>query len=161
MVAHMRYLYWGDQARKEGKENIGILFEAIAYAERIHANNHFTVLKDDMGDETVTAKEPLVKLIDVFKKDTKEEVDLASLMQVMTKIDQIENPNVVKVVVDQNNFAMYFSRSPIPYPRDREAGGKYFEHIGVYAFRKRALDDFTKLDMCANEATEKIEAIRF
>jgi len=119
------------------------------------------IIVNVQGDEPFTAKEPLVKLIDVFKEDKKEEVDLASLMQVMTKIDQIENPNVVKVVVDHNNFAMYFSRSPIPYPRDREAGGKYYEHIGVYAFRKRALDDFSRLEMRANEATEKIEAIRF
>lgn len=54
-MAHMRYLYWGEKARKDGMNNIGLLFEAIAYAERIHAGNHFTVLKDDIGDETVTA----------------------------------------------------------------------------------------------------------
>lgn len=113
------------------------------------------------GDEPFTKKEPLQKVLQVFKEKGAEKIDLASLMQVMTKVNQIEDPNYVKVIVDNDDFAMYFSRSPIPYPRDREAGAKYYEHIGVYAFRKQALLDFAKLPMKVNEATEKIEALRY
>jgi 3-deoxy-D-manno-octulosonate cytidylyltransferase len=113
------------------------------------------------GDEPFTKKEPLEKVLAVFNGKDADKIDLASLMQVMTKVNQIEDPNYVKVVVDNDDFAMYFSRSPIPYPRDREAGAKYFEHIGVYAFRKQALMDFATLPMKVNEGTEKIEALRY
>lgn len=113
------------------------------------------------GDEPFTKKEPLEKVLAVFNGKDADKIDLASLMQVMTKVNQIEDPNYVKVVVDNDDFAMFFSRSPIPYPRDREAGAKYFEHIGVYAFRKQALMDFARLPMKVNEATEKIEALRY
>jgi len=54
-MAHMRYLIWGDMADKEGMPNIGRLFRAIAYAEWVHADNHFKVLKDKVGDATVAA----------------------------------------------------------------------------------------------------------
>lgn len=54
-MAHMRYLYWGEVAKKEGFPNIGVLFEAIAYAERVHAGNHFKVINGDTSDATVTA----------------------------------------------------------------------------------------------------------
>jgi 3-deoxy-manno-octulosonate cytidylyltransferase (CMP-KDO synthetase) len=75
--------------------------------------------------------------------------------------DEISNPNTVKVIVDQNNFALYFSRSPIPYPRDKNAETRYFKHKGIYAFRKQALLDFYKLPMQFLESTEKIECIRY
>jgi 3-deoxy-manno-octulosonate cytidylyltransferase (CMP-KDO synthetase) len=79
----------------------------------------------------------------------------------ITDWDEINNPNTVKVIVDQNNFALYFSRSPIPFPRDKDAGARYFKHKGIYAFRKQALLDFTVLPMQFIEATEKIECIRY
>jgi len=113
------------------------------------------------GDEPFTKKEPLEKVLAVFNGKDADKIDLASLMQVMTKVNQIEDPNFVKVVIDNDDFAMYFSRSPIPYPRNREAGAKYYEHIGVYAFRKKALMDFSRLPMKENEGTEKIEALRY
>ena len=103
----------------------------------------------------------LIKLIDVFKEDHEKEIDLASLMGQITDWDEINNPNIVKVIVDHNNFALYFSRSPIPYPRDKNAGAKYFKHIGVYAFRKEAILDFYRLPMLTLEASEKIECIRY
>lgn len=54
-MAHMRYLIWGDSAEKDGYPNIGRLFRAIAYAERVHAKNHFNVMKDQVGDSSVVA----------------------------------------------------------------------------------------------------------
>ncbi|PCE64992.1 3-deoxy-manno-octulosonate cytidylyltransferase [Sediminicola luteus] len=113
------------------------------------------------GDEPFTEKESLASLVKVFEQDKTEEIDLASLMTPITALEDINNPNNVKVIVDNKDFALYFSRAPIPYPRDINAGAKYFKHKGVYAFRKRALMDFQRLPMLALEATEKIEAIRY
>lgn len=113
------------------------------------------------GDEPFTERESLEKVIDVFKDDDDKQIDLASLMVEISDRDEINNPNTVKVIVDQNDFALYFSRSPIPYPRDEKAGAKYFKHKGIYAFRKEALLNFTKLPMQFLEASEKIECIRY
>ena len=113
------------------------------------------------GDEPFTDYESLVKIISVFETDYKKEIDLASLMVHITDVNEIENPNTVKVIVDQRNFALYFSRSPIPYQRDSNVNTKYFKHKGVYAFRKEALLDFAKLPMEMLELSEKIECIRY
>ena len=113
------------------------------------------------GDEPFTEKESLEKVLEVFKNDDAKEIDLASLMVEIKDWDEISNPNTVKVIVDQNDFALYFSRSPIPYPRDKEAGARYYKHKGIYAFRKQALLDFYNLPMRSIEASEKIECIRY
>ena len=113
------------------------------------------------GDEPFIDKDSLAKLIQVYKKDSKGEVDLASLMREITAIQDIENPNNVKVVVDQNGFALYFSRSVIPYPRENNVGVRYMQHVGIYAFRKQALMDFYSLPMKSLEASEKLEQLRY
>jgi 3-deoxy-manno-octulosonate cytidylyltransferase (CMP-KDO synthetase) len=113
------------------------------------------------GDEPFTERASLEKVLNVFKDDNVKEIDLASLMVEINNWDEITNPNTVKVIVDQNNFALYFSRSPIPYPRDKEAKTKYYKHKGIYAFRKQALMDFYNLPMRFIEASEKIECIRY
>lgn len=113
------------------------------------------------GDEPFTRMEPLRDLIKVFKEDPEQQIDLASLVHPMDKWEEIENPNNVKVVMDSFNCVMYFSRSPIPYPQNKEVSTTYFKHIGIYAFRKSALTAFTELPMQQNEATEKLEGIRF
>ena len=113
------------------------------------------------GDEPFINKEPLAAVLDVFKADTAHEIDLASLMMPMADWSDIENPNNVKVIVDQKQFALYFSRSVIPYPRDKEAGVTYYRHIGIYAFRKHALLDFYRLPMQKLEASEKLEQLRY
>ena len=119
------------------------------------------IIVNVQGDEPFTERESLKKVLSVFKSDDAKEIDLASLMVEIKDWEEISNPNTVKVIVDQNNFAMYFSRSPIPYPRDKEAGARYFKHKGIYAFRKQALLDFTNLKMRSIEASEKIECIRY
>ena len=113
------------------------------------------------GDEPFTERESLSKVLEVFKDDIEREIDLASLMVEITDWDEINNPNTVKVIVDHANFALYFSRSPIPFPRDKESGARYFKHKGIYAFRKDALLDFYRLPMLPIEASEKIECIRY
>ncbi|RIA09607.1 3-deoxy-manno-octulosonate cytidylyltransferase (CMP-KDO synthetase) [Flavobacteriaceae bacterium MAR_2010_72] len=113
------------------------------------------------GDEPFTERDSLSKVLNVFNDDPNKNIDLASLMVQIHDWDEITNPNTVKVIVDQNDFALYFSRSPIPYPRDKVSGTRYFKHKGIYAFRKEALLDFFKLPMQSLEATEKIECIRY
>ncbi len=110
------------------------------------------------GDEPFVKREPLEKVIDCFK-DSK--VQVASLMQVLTNQQSIEDPNYVKVAVDKNWNALFFSRSVIPYPRSTETPITYYEHVGVYAFKKQALIDFTNWPMSPLEAAEKIECLRY
>lgn len=119
------------------------------------------IIVNVQGDEPFTEKESLSSVLKVFDEDPNQEIDLASLMVQITDWDEISNPNTVKVIVDNHNFALYFSRFPIPYPRAKEAASVYYKHKGIYAFRKRALMDFQRLPMLPLEATEKIEAIRY
>jgi 3-deoxy-manno-octulosonate cytidylyltransferase (CMP-KDO synthetase) len=113
------------------------------------------------GDEPFINKKPLEELIEVFKNDVEKKVDLGSLMFQITDKEEINNPNNVKVITDQEGFALYFSRSVIPFPRDENAGVRYMKHIGIYAFRKQALLDFYSLPMLSLEASEKLEQLRY
>ncbi|MDO6820432.1 3-deoxy-manno-octulosonate cytidylyltransferase [Zobellia sp. 1_MG-2023] len=119
------------------------------------------IIVNVQGDEPFTDRESLAGVLEVFKNDPEKEIDLASLMVRITNEEEISNPNTVKVIVDNRNFALYFSRSPIPYPRNKEIESVYYKHKGIYAFRKRALMDFQRLPMLPLEAIEKIEAIRY
>lgn len=110
------------------------------------------------GDEPFVQKEPLRKLLDAFNDDL---VQVASLMQVLYDDNFIADPNYVKVTVDKNFNALLFSRSPIPYHRDKNIKPVYYEHIGVYAFRKQALLNFTAWPITPLEAAEKIECLRY
>lgn len=112
------------------------------------------------GDEPFLKTEPLKQLISVFEADDQKEISLASLKIHLTEKQEIESPNNVKVITDKDGFALYFSRSVIPYPRE-EKGVKYFKHIGVYAFRREALLNFAKLPMKPLEIAEKIECLRY
>lgn len=113
------------------------------------------------GDEPFVNIEPLVDLLNVFRNDFDQKVDLASLMQEIKNLDEIKNPNNVKVVTDQLGNALYFSRSIIPFPRETNVGVRFMQHIGIYAFRKQALLDFYKLPMKSLEASEKLEQLRY
>lgn len=124
-------------------------------------NMVFDIVINVQGDEPFIDSEPLAKVIEVFRNDLDKQVDLASLMREITNEDNISNPNNVKVVVDQNGFALYFSRSVIPYPREKNVGVRYMQHIGIYAFRKQALLDFYSLPMQSLEASEKLEQLRY
>lgn len=113
------------------------------------------------GDEPFVQKEPLQKLLAVFEGDAAQNVQVASLMQVLKDPKFISDPNYVKVVVDKNMNALLFSRSVIPYPRNQQIIPVYYEHIGVYAFRKQALVNFTNWPITPLEAVEKIECLRY
>ncbi|MDE1192439.1 MAG: 3-deoxy-manno-octulosonate cytidylyltransferase [Arachidicoccus sp.] len=110
------------------------------------------------GDTPFINKEALKKIIDLFND---EKVQVASMMQILQEPKFINDPNYVKVVVDKNMNSLMFSRSVIPYPRDNENEIIYYEHIGVYAFKKEALLSFTNWEMTPLEKAERIECLRY
>lgn len=113
------------------------------------------------GDEPFLKKEPLKQLIDAFADDHQKEISLASLKIRLKATEEIQNPNNVKVITDNDGFALYFSRSVIPFLRENDLEVRYYKHIGVYAFRKEALLEFSKLPMLALETAEKLEQLRY
>ena len=116
------------------------------------------IIVNVQGDTPFVKKEPLQQLLSQFDDPG---VQVASMMQVLNSRDDIMDPNFVKVAVDRNMNALFFSRSVIPYPRDKAYPTTYYEHIGVYAFRKQALLNFTQWPMSPLEAAEKIECLRY
>ena len=121
-------------------------------------NMDVDIVVNVQGDEPFVKREPLEKLLQVFEDKT---VQVASLMQVLTDEKSIADPNYVKVAVDKNMNSLLFSRSPIPYYRDTTMQPIYYEHIGVYAFKKQALLNFTNWPITPLEAAEKIECLRY
>ena len=113
------------------------------------------------GDEPFVNKEALLKLLNVFYEAGSSHLQVASIMQQMKDEKQISDPNYVKVAVDKNMNALMFSRSPIPYPRNTDVEPVYYEHIGIYAFRKQALMNFTNWEITPLETAEKIECLRY
>jgi len=125
----------------------------------------------------IQADEPLLhhsmidNLVDIMRQD--KGIVMASLMKKIDNLSDLENPNIVKVVVDKNNFALYFSRSPIPFARDRQqpylsdedlnhSGNKlrFYKHIGLYAYTKDFLFTFANLPQSSLEQCEKLEQLR-
>ena len=125
------------------------------------ADMEVDIVVNVQGDEPFVKAAPLKKLLDVFAGEDGQNVQVASLMQVLTHAASIADPNYVKVAVDLNMNSLLFSRSPIPYHRDQNLTPVYYEHIGVYAFRKQALLNFTNWAMTPLEAAEKIECLRY
>lgn len=125
------------------------------------ADMDIDIIVNVQGDEPFVQKEPLEKLLQVFQGEDGNTVKVASLMQVLHDTASIEDPNYVKVAVDQKMNSLFFSRSVIPYPRSKNIPIIYYEHIGVYAFRKESLMQFTNWPITPLEATEKIECLRY
>ena len=138
-------------SKKEHESGSDRIAEAIEHLD-------IDIVVNVQGDEPFVKKEPLEKLIAVFKDG---KVEVGSLMQVLTNTELIADPNYVKVAVDKNMNALFFSRNVIPYPRNTELAIPYYEHIGVYAFKKQALLNFTNWPMSPLETAEKIECLRY
>lgn len=141
-------------SKKQHESGSDRITEAVAEMD-------FDIVVNVQGDEPFVQKEPLEKLLRVFEGEAGEKVQVASLMQVLKEQKFIEDPNYVKVAVDLNMNALFFSRSVIPYPRNTEIQTLYYEHIGVYAFRREALISFTSWPMAPLESAEKIECLRY
>lgn len=116
------------------------------------------VIVNVQGDEPFVNAAPLENLLIAFED---KDVRVASVMQQLGTDEDINNPNVVKVVCDKNNYALYFSRSPIPYKRNLHSSLPIYKHVGVYGYRKQTLLDFTKWPMGVLEQTEMLEQLRY
>jgi 3-deoxy-manno-octulosonate cytidylyltransferase (CMP-KDO synthetase) len=119
------------------------------------------IIVNVQGDEPFVKRDPLQNLLEVFEGEAGQQVQVASLMKPMKIQKYIEDSNNVKVVVDKNMNSLLFSRSVIPYQRNKEVTVNYYEHVGVYAFRKQALLNFTSWPMTPLETAEKIECLRY
>lgn len=151
MAAHGAKVKMSMKQHESGSDRIA---EAIADMD-------VDIVINVQGDEPFVKKEPLQKLLQVFHGNAGKNVQVASLMQVLKEQKFIDDPNYVKVAVDRNMNSLFFSRSVVPYPRNKEIPVTYYEHIGVYAFRKKALLDFTSWPVTPLEAAEKIECLRY
>ncbi len=116
------------------------------------------VVLNVQGDEPFVDKQALQSLLNTFNDST---VQVASLMHQMFEQPDVENPNNVKVVVDKNSNALLFSRSVIPFLRDKDADVIFYKHIGIYAYRKNTLLQFTKWKQTPLEMAEKLEQLRY
>ena len=138
-------------SKKEHESGSDRIAEAAAEME-------VDIVLNVQGDTPFVQQKPLARLLECFNDPT---VQVASLMQVLTKQEEIDDPNFVKVAVDRNMNSLMFSRSVIPYPRSKETPITYYEHIGVYAFRKQALLNFTNWPQTPLESAEKVECLRY
>lgn len=129
-------------------------------AEAAHHFQNSDIIVNVQGDEPFTEKESLELLLKVFESDDGKSISVASLMHPLYNMQEIENPNNVKVVVDKNDYALLFSRSVIPYPRNFQEDFVYHKHIGIYAFRTAALQEFATLPKGKMEAIEQLENLR-
>ncbi|MDB3901080.1 3-deoxy-manno-octulosonate cytidylyltransferase [Flavobacteriaceae bacterium] len=119
------------------------------------------IIVNVQGDEPLIDKKSLQKLVNTFKLDKYKKIDLVSLMKVISNREEVENPNNVKVVTDSDDFAIYFSRSPIPFNSASNPKLNYFKHIGIYGFRKKSLVDFYNSKPTKLELIEKLEQLRY
>ena len=138
-------------SRKEHESGSDRIAEAV---EKLDVD----VIVNVQGDEPFMQKDPLAKLVAAFSDPN---VMVASLMHAIQDEDQLKNPNIVKLVVDKNNFSLLFSRSCIPYKRNAETEVSYWRHIGVYAYRKSALMQFVQWPVGILENIEKLEQLRY
>jgi 3-deoxy-manno-octulosonate cytidylyltransferase (CMP-KDO synthetase) len=127
--------------------------------ERVHeiANSRAVdVYVNIQGDELLARAEHIGALLGLVE-DSRVQV---GTLKVRAAPDDIRNPNAVKVTTDRSGNALYFSRSLIPYDRDG-VGPSYFKHLGMYVYRKAALERFAKLPESPLEQSERLEQLRF
>ena len=110
------------------------------------------------GDEPLVAPQAIEKLAKTISKDT--DIYMSSLMTKISDINELTSPDVVKVVVDKDNFALYFSRSTIPFSRDKVETDIFYKHLGMYAYRKHFLLKYSKMHQTYLEKIEKLEQLR-
>lgn len=109
------------------------------------------------GDEPLTRPEHLDVLVELMRDPN---VQVGTIKTPCSAVD-INNPNAVKVVTDQRGRALYFSRSTIPFDRDKAGTVDYFKHLGFYAYRQPALEQFVRWPESSLERSERLEQLRF
>lgn len=122
------------------------------------------VIVNIQGDEPFIKGEMIDQAIEPLFFDTS--INVSTLAKRINTVEELKSPDIPKVVFDYNNFAMYFSRSPIPFVRDAKTQlekislADIYKHIGLYVYRRKALLDFTKLEQTDLEKIEKLEQLR-
>ena len=111
------------------------------------------------GDEPFINSNTIESVLNTFKHDKENNIKIVSVMTPIKDDQELKNPNNVKVFTDMSNNAIYFSRHPIPFKIDLNIS-KAHKHVGIYAFRKKSLIKFAKLNVGELESSEKIEALR-
>jgi 3-deoxy-manno-octulosonate cytidylyltransferase (CMP-KDO synthetase) len=137
----------------EHKSGTDRCFEALE-----KTGENFDVVINLQGDEPFIQPEQLHKLISCFSDS---DCRIATLVKKIEKKEDIETPNVVKVVKDVNNNALYFSRSAIPFNRENEISPIYFKHLGLYAYLAETLRSITLLQPTSLELAESLEQLRW
>ncbi len=122
-------------------------------AKKIEAD----VIINVQGDEPTLKPEMLEQLLKPFKNN--KSLKMATLKKKITRVDKVNDPNTVKVICDGDDFALYFSRAGIPYNRDGN-NVDYYKHIGIYAYRKDFLLEYTNLESTPLERSESLEQLR-
>lgn len=117
----------------------------------------YDVIINVQGDEPLIEPEMINSLIDVFKKE--ESLKMATLKHKLHKKEDIENPNFVKVITDRDDYAIYFSRSVIPYPRNENLD-IYFKHVGIYGYKREFVLEYSKMESTPLENSESLEQLR-
>ncbi|MFH1406865.1 MAG: 3-deoxy-manno-octulosonate cytidylyltransferase [Candidatus Omnitrophota bacterium] len=135
---------------KEHKSGTDRLIEVIF---SIDAN----IVLNIQADEPMIETTMIDHLADTMK--TNPDIQMATVAKKINDQAQINDPNIVKVVLNREGLALYFSRSPIPYPREREHA-QYYKHMGLYAYTKDFLFTFAKLRVCPLELSEGLEQLR-
>ena len=130
----------------------------------VAARNEGDIFLNIQGDEPFIAPEMIDQASEILIDDTR--VDVGTLARRIDTAEDLLNPGIVKVVVDQNSFALYFSRSIIPHIRDEQDPSKwlarrtFYKHIGLYVFRREFLLKFAKMPASSLEQSEKLEQLR-
>ncbi len=149
-------VYMTPQNVASGSDRIAIVAEQLKDAE---------IIVNIQGDEPFIKGKMIDEAIEPLLFDRK--VNVVTLARRITNVEEMKSPSVVKVVFDYNNFALYFSRSPIPFVRDARTNlqrietGEIYKHIGLYVYKKDSLLKFTSLKPTDLEQIEKLEQLRF
>lgn len=130
---------------------------------RKQRNETFDVIINIQGDEPFINTEQIEKIISCFDDET---TQIATLIKPIDNIDDVFNPNKPKVLINKNNQAIYFSRSPIPFVRNYDKNlwldkHKFYNHVGLYAYRYDVLKEITKLEQSSLEIAESLEQLRW
>jgi 3-deoxy-manno-octulosonate cytidylyltransferase (CMP-KDO synthetase) len=132
--------------------------DRIAEAAQMIGLQHDDIIINIQGDQPVFDPDVVSQMIDPLEND--EGISMSTLKHRITEQDNITNPNHVKVVTDNQGFALYFSRHPIPYRRDADSSGEHYKHLGFYGYRMEFLLQFTRLPEGMLESAEKLEQLR-
>jgi len=138
-------------AHRSGTDRIGEAVSKLSMADR-------DIVVNIQGDQPLFEPTQIDEVVKPLLHDPS--VEFSTLIYRIRREEEIRDPNAVKVVFDRDHFALYFSRSPIPYCRDAGGSPVYYKHHGIYAYRKSFLVTFTKLEEGVLERLEALEQLR-